>query len=175
LCGFALACLGGEPVAGKEWPAFLEHRTRESFDRLQKLLRECESGSCGSVAKPDSSSVVRLVGWVKRGDARAIHVAFMSLRYLDGGDLEDVMRSLGGVADTSPGLFLREVYELELDPRVLRGIVVKLPEAVFDDKVARRNAIQGRIQSLSTVTDPDLRSIRDQTISDLRAMAERHK
>jgi hypothetical protein len=85
--------------------------------------------------------------------------------HLDGGDLEDITRSLGELADSKPHLFLAEVKRRSMPTRELRAIVRMLPEAVVDDAGARRAAVSARVKSLSSVADDNLRNVRDTSIS----------
>jgi hypothetical protein len=105
---------------------------------------------------------------VEKGQLQAIDLAFLCHRFLDGGDLEDVSRSLGKVADAQPRVFLEEVKKHRLPLPEMRGILKMLPESVIDDDVRRRAAVKERIRSLSTVRDPSLTDIRDEALAVLR-------
>jgi hypothetical protein len=87
---------GAQP-AQQDWAAFLDHPTTENYRRIAKILDSCGSDSCKSEVAPSSASVVKLVGLVQKGERQAIDLAFLCRRFLDGGDLEDVTRSLGMV------------------------------------------------------------------------------
>jgi hypothetical protein len=169
ICSILVAAspAGAQP-AQQEWAAFLEHPTTENYHRIAKTLDSCRSTSCESEVAPDSDSVEKLVGLVEKGQLQAIDLAFLCHRFLDGGDLEDVSRSLGKVADAQPRVFLEEVKKHRLPLPMLRGIVEMMPESVIDDEAADRAAVKARIRSLSTVTDPNLIDVRDEALAVLR-------
>jgi hypothetical protein len=160
----------GAHPAHQAWAAFLDHPTTENYRRIAKTLDSCRSVSCEPEVAPDSDSVVKLVGLVEKGQRQAIDLAFLCRRFLDGGDLEDVSRSLGMVADAHPRVFLEEVKEHRLPLRQLRKILRMMPESVIDDDVKRRAAVRERLRSLSTVKDPNLSDIRHAAAEVLRPL-----
>jgi|ERR1700738_4827634 len=158
---------GAQP-AQQEWAAFLDRPTTENYQHIADTLDSCHSTSCEPEVAPDSDSVVKLVGLVEKGQQQAIDLAFLCHRFLDGGDLEDVSRSLGKVADAHPRLFLEAVKKHGMPLPELRGIVEMMPESVIDDEAADRAAVRKRIRSLSTVKDRGLSEVRDAALAVLK-------
>jgi hypothetical protein len=113
-----------------------------------------------------------LIGLVGKGNEQAIDAAFHSYRLLDGGNLEDVARALGGVADRMPRTFLRGVKKHGLSARQMEGIVNMMPAHVIDDDEARARAIRARVQSLSSIKDGELTSERGKALAALRVSLE---
>jgi len=87
---------------------------------------------------------------------------------LDGGNLEDLSRSLGTLADTDPKVFLHQTAKSRLTQRQLRIVLGMMPENTFDDVGKRRAAVQRRIESLLTVKDSNLGEARDEAVAYLR-------
>jgi hypothetical protein len=171
LLGIALpACAQS---ARQEWAAFLETPTAETYRPLSSMLEACRAGPCERELKPDSASVRRLVGLMREGLLWPIRLAFSARRFVDGGDLEDVSRGLGAVADRQPVVFLQEVQLHQLSSAQLRSIVQMMPEDVVDDFAKRRSAMAERIRSLSTVSDAGLAQARNQAIAILQVHLER--
>jgi hypothetical protein len=154
--------------AGAEWADFLRNPTQRNYERVFRMVDACRSPTCEAEVRPDSQQVRALVSRMTQGDRRAVQLAFQCRRMLDGGDLEDVTRSLGSLADTRPRRFLLEAKRSALTDRQLRAIVRMLPQTVIDDDAARRAASTARIQSLLTVKDRDLREVRDAAVAFLR-------
>jgi len=154
--------------AGIEWANFLRDPTQRNYERVFRMVDACRSPECEAEARPDSQQVRALVSRVSHDDVRAVQLAFQCRRMLDGGDLEDVTRSLGSLADTRPRRFLREAKRSAQTDRQLRAIVRMLPQRVVDDDAARHSAAAARIQSLLTVKDRDLRDLRDVAVAFLR-------
>ena len=163
-----LGAPSGAEANGGEWATFLRAPTAKSRERLEAALSSCGSGGGPCAASPKSSEVKDLVQLVGRGDTEAVRVAFMARRVVDGGDLEDLTRSLGTVADVRPRLFLMEVKRHNVPSGILRRIVCSMPEDALDDYAARRAAVAARIEALSRVTQEDLTAVKDLSIVALR-------
>jgi len=163
---------GGPRPPREEWADFLARPTFENYRRIAKTVEGCRSSSCESEARPDSSAVTKLIELVKKGSRHAIELAFLCLTIVDGGDLEDVIHSLGEVADSSPQIFLEEVKKRGLPLRQMRKIVGMMPESVIDDDAKRRDAVRKRIRSLSTVSDQELIDVKHQAIAVLQSILE---
>lgn len=151
-----------------EWAVYFSDPTQRNYDRVFRMVNACHSLACEADVRPDSRQARELASRVTDGDQRAVQLAFHCRRTLDGGDLEDLTRSLGVVADTQPRLFLLEAKRSAQTDRQLRAIVRMLPQNVVDDDAARRTATAARIQSLMSVKDRDLRKTRDTAVAFLR-------
>jgi hypothetical protein len=169
LAGIAAASAPSRAVPeSSAWQEFLENPNAVTYERLAGSVRDCRDSVCREGLTPDSPTVVRLVALVNRGQPQAIDAAFLGRGLLDGGDLEDVDRSLGEVADRSPRVFLEGARRHRLQPRQLSGIVKMLPSHVIDDDAARVRATEKRIAALSSVDDLALRAERDEALRALR-------
>jgi hypothetical protein len=150
------------------WPGFLRNPTAATYRRVVEAVDACRTSACERSVTPDSSSVMALIRMVDANQPQAIDAAFLVYRLLDGGDLEDVARSLGKLADRNPDLFLRMVKTHHLKPAQLRGIAHALPDDVVDDDDQRERAIGNRIRALSSVVDPALAAERELALAAVR-------
>jgi hypothetical protein len=91
--------------------AFLDHPTRKAHGALVAAIERCHGVECAREVAPDTDLVRRLRDHVTHGQPLAVNIALRSLRLLDGGDLEDVARSLASVADSHPALFLAQIRQ----------------------------------------------------------------
>lgn len=158
----------GSSVGNDTWAAFLAQPSDAGHRAVTAMVKNCRVAACERDVAPDSSAVAKLVEWIGKGQKQAIDLAFLCRRLLDGGDLEDVSRGLGMVADSHPRLFLEGIKRHRLAPQEWRGILLMMPASTIDDEVGRRHALKERIRSLSTVSDPDLRDARNEALSVLR-------
>lgn len=148
-----------------EWVQFLTHPRGDRYQVLSQRLRDCNDTGCAHQVKPNSQDVVRLLRLVQRGDPNAVELAFLSLRFLDGGDLEDVFRSLGSLTETHPRLFLKEVSQHRVTQAKYESLLTMLPLSTVDNEAKKRRLIERRIRSLAAVKDKPLAVARDEAIA----------
>jgi hypothetical protein len=153
-----------------EWTNFLNNPTNATYDGLSKSLKACNKVANCIEAKPDAEMIDKLIALLKSGNSFAVDVAFLSrsLNLLDGGALEDVLRTLGQLAESHPKVILKCLKKYKLSGYPFEGTFVILPIETVDDLDAQIDAVQRRINSLSAVDDPSVRSERDKAISVLK-------
>ena len=161
---------GGASSAQAEWESFIKAPSNRGYRRLASDLASCRSRDC-SFAAPPPKVVSALIAMVNKRNRKAIGLSFRSVGLLDGGELEDLGRSLGAVADWNPELFLREAARLH-QPDLVRTIVCLLPESVIDDEPARAAAVLTRLRALSRVTDKALSDVRSTAIACLKRITQ---
>lgn len=165
------------PAAGAkstqdEWATFLKNPNLENYQPLAKNIAGCRVADCAQKVKPQAAAVIKLVALVEQRNLHAIDLAFLSRAFFDGGDLEEISRSLGAVADTDPEFFLRQIGKHHLSSQQLESIVKMMPKDTVDDLTKRPFAIQRRIRSLAKVKDQNLVALRDKAIAMLQNKTE---
>jgi len=167
ICGGGLVALPVSAGTCGPWGAFIENPTERHQALLADSLRNCDGADCARFAVPDSE-LDGFCDLVERGDSLAVELGMLCLRGLDGGNLEDVMRSLGSVVDKNATLVLRLAKKTGLTRNELDGAIGMLPENVIDHPKRRRKAIQRRLASLERVSNPSLAELRDEAVRTLR-------
>lgn len=155
-----------------EWAAFLKNPNLENYQPLAKTIADCHTADCAQAVKPQSAAVIKLVALVEQRNLHAIELAFLSRAFCDGGDLEEISRSLGAVADTDPEIFLGQISKQHLSSQQLKSIVKMMPKDTGDDLTKRPFATQRRIRSLAKVKDRNLVALRDKAIDMLQNKTE---
>ncbi|MBI3778934.1 MAG: hypothetical protein HY274_08495 [Gammaproteobacteria bacterium] len=148
-----------------DWAKFLNSPTETTHKTLLQDLKKCKNVTRCKEA-PSSEAVVKLVKLVETKNSYAVDVAFLSrhLHLLDGGNLEDVNRALGRLAESDPTLLLSHLKKYRVSGRSFDSTLVMLPLETVDDVGAKRRTMQKRIDSLSTVSDQSLARERDNAI-----------
>ena len=187
LVTFSLILSSGPPgfrSRGRKWRAARHARVatrmeslhrcteRDKSSALLRVLNSCRSTGCEREVRPDSDDVVRLAALVEKGQRRAIDAAFASTRVLDGGDPEDIHRSLGVVADTSPRCFLEQVRKHRYSTvQITRSLVMTSLDLV-DNLSGKLAALRSRLHSIAGVRDRHLERVRaDAVLSNSRELA----
>jgi len=147
-----------------EWILFLKNPTTDSYNPLIARIEKCKKEDCKCDVKPDSAAVIKLIELIKIQNAFAVDIAFSSLKILDGGDLEDVIRSLGLLTESSPKLLLDYSIKHNIPDYKLEDLLTMLPLETVDDNRAKIETVQKRIKSLSKVNSPPLVEIRGKAI-----------
>lgn len=148
----------------KAWVEFLSKPNQASHDLLANKLKKCRDSICTKNLLPRSSDVESLLELVRQGDLQGIDIAFLSIRYLDGGDLEDMYRGLGMLSETNPKYFLMEIKNRHVTAHQTRRLLRMLPLDTVDDIRSKRRIVNRRIKHLSMVDDPALKDIRNESI-----------
>lgn len=160
-----LACTALAAPSLRAWDNFLANPSKQNFLVLNTQLQRCRERVCDLDITPDSKSVNRLRILIDKGNIKAIRIGFSIVPLLDGGDLEDVERDLGMIADYNPQLFLEMVNKNHYPDDLINDAVNMLPEYVIDTEKARIKALQFRIHSLAKVKNPKLINVRNKAIS----------
>jgi hypothetical protein len=155
-----------------QWATFLKNPNLENYQPLAKNIAGCRMADCAQEVKPQSAAVIKLVALVEQRNLHAIELAFLSRAFLDGGDLEEISRSLGAVADTDPEIFLGQINKHHLTSQQLKSIVKMMPKDTGDDQTKRPLVTQRRIRSLAKVKDQNLVALRDKAIGMLQNKTE---
>ncbi len=152
------------------WGAYLRSPNPETYRLLADELRSCHDAECSKEVRPSSSDVAQLLRIVDRGDRWATDIAFLSIHLLDGGDLEDVMRSVSSLSEHHPSLLLQMIEEHQLSDAQIERLLRMLPLHSVDDQGEKRRIVERRIKSLSTVSDPKLTRVRNLSIASLKRL-----
>lgn len=158
-----------------EWSQFLATPTKTSHDKLIDWLVQCHRRECQKLIRPTSSEVTKLVGLIDARDSLAIDIGFSALPSLDGGDLEDVVRSLAGFIEVDPDQFLTAAKKNDLSVYLLRKMLLMLPLDTVDDVEARASILQKRIDGLESVDQAALLPIRDKALQILKSKVSKSK
>ena len=113
---------------------------------------------------------------VEDGSRPSIVTAFCSRHLLDGGDLEDLDRALGVLAEKSPRQFLEWAVLYCLSDGQVSGIVTALPLSAADDVRRQLDITRNRASRLSAVRTPALAHARGAALrglDDQRRLLER--
>ncbi len=148
----------------KAWAEFLSNPNQGSHGLLANKLKKCRDSICTKNLSPSSSDVESLLTLVRQENLQGIDVAFLSIRYLGGGDLEDVYRGLGMLSETNPKYFLMEIKNRHVTAHQTRRLLRMLPLDTVDDIGSKRLIVKSRIKHLSMVDDPALKDIRNESI-----------
>jgi hypothetical protein len=147
------------------WKQFLKQTDKASFMRLMQNLHSCKpTQPCSKEVTPTSGDVNSLIRLVDQGNEFGISISFMSLKFLDGGNLEDVIKALGVVSNKYPNEFLKDVKKYRLSNFELKSIVTSLPENSVDDLNLQKELLVKRISSLKSVRDTNLLEIRNNAL-----------
>lgn len=155
------------------WAQFLSQPNARNHRALAQALQGCNNPECAHQIKPSSQAVNRLLELVQRGDPKAVDLAFLSIRFLDGGDLEDVFRGLGSVTETDPKLFLEQVVRHRVSRGNLESLLTMLPLSTVDNVPKKRRLVERRIRSLAAVKDKPVAHVRDEAIAILEHFLSR--
>jgi len=140
------------------------------------LAQSCAACEClstqGNTGGHASPYVASLTSALEKGRECQADLAVSLLPTLSGGDLEDVTRALGEMADHWPENFLRVVKRQHLDQRRIQRIVRMLPLSVVDDDAGRLRAVRERASALSRVDDASLLEVRDIAVRGLNQYEE---
>jgi hypothetical protein len=149
-----------------EWSKFLNNPSKATYEMLLQNLRACNNAARCKELEPSSEAVTRLERLVKARNPYAVDIAVLSrrLRLLDGGNLEDIIRALGQLAESDPKLLLTCLKKYQISGRPFERTFIMLPLETVDHIDARIDTLQRRIDSLSVVDDPSLIQERDQAI-----------
>ncbi len=147
------------------WMKFLKNPTEVTHNMLVQNLKKCKNTTRCKEA-PSSETVGKLVKLVETRNPYAVDVVFLSrhLHLLDGGNLEDVNRALGQLAESDPKLLLSQLKKYQISDRSFESTFVMLPLETVDDVDAKIRTVQKRIDSLSAVGDQSLAHERDNAV-----------
>jgi hypothetical protein len=152
----------------KAWAEFLTSPNQVRHESLANALEKCSDSICIKNLAPSSVDVENLLVLVRKGDLRGIDIAFLSIRFLDGGDLEDVYREIGMLSETSPKLFLIKIKNRHVTAYQMQRMLRMLPLDTVDDIRSKRRIVKSRIEHLSIVDNPELKDVRNKSIGILK-------
>lgn len=168
-CLLALAFSTAAEACEKEWVEFLMTPTTATHEKLINRLTQCQIHECQTLTRPSSADVAELIRLVDARNPMAIDVGFSVLLSLNGGDLEDVLRSLGRIVEVDPIRFLTLAEKKKLSAFLLRKVLLMLPLDTVDDMEARASILHRRMVSLESVHQAELLPIRDKALHILNA------
>lgn len=154
-----------------EWREFLENPTEITHDNLAKRLGECIDRECLKFVRPASADTAKLVALIEANNLWAVDVGFLALPSLDGGNLEDVVRSLANFIEFDPQQFLSIAKRNKLSDYQFKKMLLMLPLDTVDDVEVRSSIIQRRIGALEKVNQPYITILRDQALQILKKAA----
>lgn len=163
-CLLALAFSTAAEACEKEWAEFLTTPTAATHEKLINRLTRCQTHECQARIRPSPADVAKLIGLVDARNPMAINVGFSVLLSLDGGDLEDILRSLGGVIEFDPSRFLMLAMKNNLSPFLFRKVLLMRPLETVDDVEARTLILHKRRENLESVNQAELLPIRDKAL-----------
>ncbi|HTY66925.1 MAG TPA: hypothetical protein VMH36_09750 [Alphaproteobacteria bacterium] len=134
-----------------EWSAFVHQPSTQTFKDLRSKIGECRSSSF----HPSDREARILEALITAKDTNATKIGFSSVALFDGGNLEDILKALGLLADSDPTELLRNLKAGRIPDRAL-GTLLCSPPGVADDAEVQALWLQTRIQKLSTVKDQGL-------------------
>jgi hypothetical protein len=163
----ALMIIGAAPAYASDpaWSQFLGGKPAAACRGLAARLSECRDAVCRKALVPASSVVAELILRVDRGDTCATNVAFLVRPLLSGGDLEDVMRSLGELSAHHPALLLRMIKRHSLAEPQVASLLRMLPLSSVDDPQRKALIVDQRIASLRRVRCLRLRAERTMALA----------
>jgi hypothetical protein len=109
-----------------------------------------------------------LAARITGGARQETRLAFDTLRLLDGGNLEDVMRALADLTADDPALLLEQLQANGWDSARIESLVRMLPLETVDHPDDRLRLIQQRLASLQGVHDERFDSLRAVVIAALQ-------
>lgn len=155
----------------ENWEQFLNSADSNAYLNLKAELKTCRTEQpCAGRVVPNSLQVHELIKLVETSKRRAVEVAFLVAPFLDGGDLEDVQRALGGLIKQSPEQFLAGLESSNLSRHQKVKIVGMLPLESVDNFPMKKTIVDSRIRALSKVKKHSLIKARNKAISDLREL-----
>lgn len=127
---------------------------------LTAKIEACRDTRCEMTLKPASEEVTILARSIQPAARQEAALAFATLRLLDGGDLEDVMRALSGLTADDPQLLLELMTANAWDGERVRSLVRMLPLETVDQPAEKLRHIRRRLDALRKVSAANLRPVR---------------
>lgn len=104
---------------------------------------------------------------VSTGGPRSLDEAFVLLEKTEGAEAENLTVAIGKSIVKSPKSFLKTVKKHKPTAKELNSIVASFENSVTKDKDAQKKEVELRIESLKSVSEQDLKIVRDQCIATL--------
>ena len=158
------AWAGDAEASWSGWAQYLESPSQATLAPVVEAVRGCHSAlPCRESLAPSSPQVSQLIRLIASGTDSAFEAGFAAKTTMPfaAGDLEDLYRALGELAQRDPAKLLRLTRAWGRDPDVL----TMLPLETVDDFSAKDRLVAARIAALKRVTDSDLRAERDWSIA----------
>jgi hypothetical protein len=90
-----------------------------------------------------------------------VSLAFDAVRVLDGGDAEDMMRSLSNLATENPRLLLEMLRTKSWQEGRIRTLLRMLPLETVDRPAAKIHLVRERIRAIHEIREKRLDKVRD--------------
>ncbi len=164
----ALVRLGKNITAGVQ-------RCCPAFYKVDKLGKSCDLGN------PENRKVIpteeqdfQLFELISKGNEVAFRAGLLlaTSKCLDGGELEDLYRSLGLFFETQPRVFLQTVKDKSITDSNLKSMLVMLPLETTDKIDLKMFMIKNRISILENISDGLLKGIKEKGLSFLSKAKE---
>jgi hypothetical protein len=166
LLAVVVAFSSASALSSTIWEDFLRRPDAMSAAQLTGALRTQISHRCDPIVVPSSEQVSALTKLVvKGGDAALILTAFLATRCLDGGNFEDVYRSLGRRLANLPDDVFRALEQEEVSEEELTYLTTMLPLELVDDPAAQLSEVDRRIVSIARVNDRTANRLRERALA----------
>jgi hypothetical protein len=146
------------------WTSFVQAPSLATYKALDHAIPKCREDH---ILLSDRTSHL-LEQLVEAKNRYAIDIAFSSLDFFDGGNLEDIVQALGLLAESNPRLLLKNFVRYHLGFFTLKQILLSLPERTVDDIEAKRLRLHERIERMTTVNDSELNALKRQSLQILK-------
>ncbi len=151
----ALGCSCSSDAQPSTWESFVSSPSPETEQRLiddiGDNLSGCDWGKpVNQRAIPDRfrQDLFRLIS---EGNAPALRVGFQVDKCLDGGDLEDLNRSIGLFFDKKPDDFVKESTQANIAPQRFAKWISSLPLTLIDDPTSQLELINERVNKVESL------------------------
>jgi len=165
-CALLCGCAVGPTQARRDFISQPDDDQR--LHAVQALIRPAQD-PCASVAGLENADRARLFALVASGNERAFEVSLRIKKCLDGGELEDMLISIGTFVDRKPEAFLVGVSQTEQSNGQLADMVRALPLDLADDFDGMIKLIQRRRESVAAIKRPDMSQLRGRAVDILVA------
>lgn len=148
-----------------KWDEFLITQNSKTFEQVSKAIDKCKSANCiHTDAAPNSGQLNKLLILDKKQNMLAIEISIKVLHILDGGNYEDTATTLGDALDKNPQSLLMLLDKYKLENSEYKDILCMLSPDVTDSNYGAVNAIQKRINILSSIKTSSLNASKNKAI-----------
>ncbi len=154
LSGHRAAAHAGDRASDRAtslWANFLEARTITSYKALVRALQECGTPQCRREMRPGDRQAAEPSEAVELRDRYAVDVAVLSFPFLDGGNLEDVLRSVATLSESDPASLISLCSAHRCTDARVRDLVIMLPLSTVDHLSDQRRHLERRLRAFEAV------------------------
>ena len=150
------------------WKEFVINPSKSTFNSLEKSLNK--KAKQYSVNEDIQNKLINLI---EKRNPLAIDAGFILMPKLDGGNLEVMITSVGNTIPYNPELILKMFKKHKTPYRAMIKILTMVPYTLIEKYDERTSLIEKRIESIGSVDDAHLVTIKDESLDILKSEKKR--